>query len=332
MCIILRTNQERQADQKILSKYCLLQIFDLFKCRFYSIKEIFVFSNNTLANILQALTQNSNNDLARANNNDEDYQARLTRLLVPPAERHEVQSISNEINIKMQEIKQLFSGRAGYAQIETACTELADDMSRQKWIPPGEDMKATYGIFGFTSAKNAVNDLHEYAQTIIDILNTPNCDVQTKREMLNEIKLTVETTVETLKKSLSEKDRKVPHTCNTIEEAFFALMDSVAPIEQRDPIFAEDVHRLSYPQWQNLASRPTDRLAREQGIESMEDNKTPPLIEVGAEDLPVYCPGPRTPRWSAHPRVFIDVTHGEARCAYCGTRYRLRADTTPLKL
>ncbi|CCD29659.1 conserved hypothetical protein [Candidatus Glomeribacter gigasporarum BEG34] len=64
----------------------------------------------------------------------------------------------------------------------------------------------------------------------------------------------------------------------------------------------------------------------------MEDNKTPPLIEVGAEDLPVYCPGPRTPRWSAHPRVFIDVTHGEARCAYCGTRYRLRADTTPLKL
>src|SRR5260363_176589 len=101
----------------------------------------------------------------------------------------------------MKSIKQLFSGRAGYAQIETACTELADDMSRQKWIPPGEDMKATYGIFGFTSAKNAVNDLHEYAQTIIDILNTPNCDVQTKREMLNEIKLTVETTVETLKKS-----------------------------------------------------------------------------------------------------------------------------------
>ena len=29
-------------------------------------------------------------------------------------------------------------------------------------------------------------------------------------------------------------------------------------------------------------------------------------------------------RWSAHPRVFIDVSHGEARCPYCGTRYKLR--------
>jgi uncharacterized Zn-finger protein len=30
------------------------------------------------------------------------------------------------------------------------------------------------------------------------------------------------------------------------------------------------------------------------------------------------------PRWSSHPRVFIDVTHGEARCPYCGTRYKLK--------
>jgi uncharacterized Zn-finger protein len=30
------------------------------------------------------------------------------------------------------------------------------------------------------------------------------------------------------------------------------------------------------------------------------------------------------PRWSNHPRVFIDVTHGEARCPYCSTRYKLR--------
>ncbi|MCY0387502.1 zinc-finger domain-containing protein [Robbsia sp. Bb-Pol-6] len=50
-----------------------------------------------------------------------------------------------------------------------------------------------------------------------------------------------------------------------------------------------------------------------------------PLVEVRAKDLPVHCPNPSMPAWSMHPRVFIDVTHGEARCPYCGTRYKLRA-------
>lgn len=51
-------------------------------------------------------------------------------------------------------------------------------------------------------------------------------------------------------------------------------------------------------------------------------------VEVGAEDLPIYCPGPKAPLWSMHPRVFLDVTHtGEARCAYCGTVYRLKPGT-----
>ena len=49
-----------------------------------------------------------------------------------------------------------------------------------------------------------------------------------------------------------------------------------------------------------------------------------PLIEVRAKDLPVYCPNPEMARWSAHPRVFIDVTHGETKCPYCSTRYKLR--------
>ena len=31
------------------------------------------------------------------------------------------------------------------------------------------------------------------------------------------------------------------------------------------------------------------------------------VIEVGAEDLPVFCPGPKAPLWSMHPRVFLDV-------------------------
>jgi len=51
-------------------------------------------------------------------------------------------------------------------------------------------------------------------------------------------------------------------------------------------------------------------------------------IEVGAGDLPVYCPGPRAPVWSMHPRVFLDVTKtGSARCPYCGAEYRLKPGT-----
>jgi uncharacterized Zn-finger protein len=56
----------------------------------------------------------------------------------------------------------------------------------------------------------------------------------------------------------------------------------------------------------------------------MSEIKEMPLVELTAKDLPAYCPNPAMPRWSAHPRVFIDVTHGEARCPYCSTRYKLR--------
>lgn len=50
-----------------------------------------------------------------------------------------------------------------------------------------------------------------------------------------------------------------------------------------------------------------------------------PVVELKATDLPAYCPNPNMPLWSGHPRVFIDVSHGEAACPYCGTRYRLAA-------
>ncbi|WP_373743126.1 zinc-finger domain-containing protein, partial [Achromobacter insuavis] len=50
--------------------------------------------------------------------------------------------------------------------------------------------------------------------------------------------------------------------------------------------------------------------------------------EVGAEDLPVFCPGPKAPLWSMHPRVFLDVArNGSARCAYCGAEYKLKPGT-----
>ncbi|CAM4215187.1 zinc-finger domain-containing protein [Kerstersia similis] len=55
------------------------------------------------------------------------------------------------------------------------------------------------------------------------------------------------------------------------------------------------------------------------------DTLAPEAIEVGAEALPVYCPGPHAPAWSMHPRVFLDVTRtGSASCPYCGALYRLK--------
>ena len=48
------------------------------------------------------------------------------------------------------------------------------------------------------------------------------------------------------------------------------------------------------------------------------------VIELGAADLPAYCPNPDMPLWNHHPRVFLDLSHtGTATCPYCGTRYRL---------
>jgi uncharacterized Zn-finger protein len=50
-------------------------------------------------------------------------------------------------------------------------------------------------------------------------------------------------------------------------------------------------------------------------------------VEMTAKDLHggvIFCPNPRMPLWSNHPRVFIDLaSHGEGSCPYCGTRYVL---------
>ncbi|MDQ6619345.1 MAG: zinc-finger domain-containing protein [Pseudomonadota bacterium] len=54
-----------------------------------------------------------------------------------------------------------------------------------------------------------------------------------------------------------------------------------------------------------------------------------PPLEVSANDLPVFCPNPAMVLWSTHPRVFLPLgENGEARCPYCGTRYRLAGDAT----
>ena len=60
--------------------------------------------------------------------------------------------------------------------------------------------------------------------------------------------------------------------------------------------------------------------------------KAPTTIELAAADLNpqggVYCPSPKADMqlWNTHPKVYLDVArHGEAKCPYCGTVYRLKA-------
>lgn len=58
---------------------------------------------------------------------------------------------------------------------------------------------------------------------------------------------------------------------------------------------------------------------------------TQAVVELAAKDLNanggVYCPSPRADMklWNSHPKVYLDVSHGEAKCPYCGTVYRLKA-------
>lgn len=53
-----------------------------------------------------------------------------------------------------------------------------------------------------------------------------------------------------------------------------------------------------------------------------------PAIDLGSQDLPAYCPNPAMPLWSSHPRVYLEMNpHGEAKCPYCGTLYRLKPGT-----
>ncbi len=54
--------------------------------------------------------------------------------------------------------------------------------------------------------------------------------------------------------------------------------------------------------------------------------KTNSVVELDLHDLPAHCPNPAMPLWSSHPKVFLDLSHdGHATCAYCGTRYQLKA-------
>lgn len=49
------------------------------------------------------------------------------------------------------------------------------------------------------------------------------------------------------------------------------------------------------------------------------------VIEVTADDLPLYCPMPHMTLWNQHPRVAIPIDRlGEAICPYCSTKYKFK--------
>ncbi|MGH8260751.1 MAG: zinc-finger domain-containing protein [Steroidobacteraceae bacterium] len=46
--------------------------------------------------------------------------------------------------------------------------------------------------------------------------------------------------------------------------------------------------------------------------------------EVTPEDLPLSCPMPQMVLWSSHPRVYLPIETGWAKCPYCGAEYTLK--------
>lgn len=47
-------------------------------------------------------------------------------------------------------------------------------------------------------------------------------------------------------------------------------------------------------------------------------------VTVTQDDMPLHCPSAKTPLWSMHPRVFLDIVDtGSVKCPYCGTLYTL---------
>lgn len=56
------------------------------------------------------------------------------------------------------------------------------------------------------------------------------------------------------------------------------------------------------------------------------ENITRRYIEVTAHDLPLACPTPDMSLWNSHPKVFLPLDGGEARCPYCGTLYKFKGE------
>lgn len=46
--------------------------------------------------------------------------------------------------------------------------------------------------------------------------------------------------------------------------------------------------------------------------------------EITEADLPLCCPGKDMVLWNSHPRVYLELVKGWAKCPYCGAEYTLR--------
>lgn len=55
-----------------------------------------------------------------------------------------------------------------------------------------------------------------------------------------------------------------------------------------------------------------------------------PVIELQAKDLTLsgetFCPNPKAGMkvWNTHPRVYLSLKDGHAKCPYCGTEYKVK--------
>lgn len=54
-----------------------------------------------------------------------------------------------------------------------------------------------------------------------------------------------------------------------------------------------------------------------------ETNRSAAIVVLEPHELPAACPNPRMPLWSSHPKVYLELGHGQAQCPYCGTQYQL---------
>jgi len=46
--------------------------------------------------------------------------------------------------------------------------------------------------------------------------------------------------------------------------------------------------------------------------------------EITKADLPLSCPLPGMSKWDSHPKVFLTLKDGHAKCPYCGAEYTLK--------
>ncbi len=77
---------------------------------------------------------------------------------------------------------------------------------------------------------------------------------------------------------------------------------------------------------QNQSSSPDLEASTVAGGEDLPQNseRQDAGLTVSSDELPIFCPNPRMPLWSSHPKVFLELNaQGSAKCPYCGTQYQL---------